>query len=171
MRRIKQQNKDAGEIRKRALKAFAELRKSGYVARANFSCCGTCATSELADYVNGVFKRLGKKIPGAVYWHHQDNERLLRDGRFYVGFGSYGEEVGNSDVQIGKDLVAALKKNGLIIEWNGRAETRVYVKGLEYGLFGSVENAPYTCKDCPVDGTYPRPCEDCPQAELTATEK
>lgn len=42
------------EAKTAILKAFASLRKQKYIARANFSCCGTCASSEIATAVGDL---------------------------------------------------------------------------------------------------------------------
>lgn len=58
--------------------AFAELRKHGYVARMNFSCCGGCASYEIGQ---------SKKYQGkCVYYHRQAAERLRETGKCMLGW-------------------------------------------------------------------------------------
>ena len=52
-------------------KAFAALRRQGYIARQNYLCCGTCAGAAIATDIKE--KRL--KPRGAVFYTKQDRER------------------------------------------------------------------------------------------------
>ena len=53
-------------IRSRVQAAFGELRKVGFITKTNFSCCMTCAVSELGDVAEQ------RRRNRAVYWHRQD---------------------------------------------------------------------------------------------------
>jgi hypothetical protein len=56
--------------------AFKELRKHGYTARMNFSCCQSCAWYELSK---------AGKDEKVVFWHNQDNQSFDRWGNLRCG--------------------------------------------------------------------------------------
>lgn len=134
-------------------KAFKALRSRGYLARANFSCCSSCAGAEIANRLEAKIQKAkdaGKtaKLPeGAVYYHQQDNDavksyfneesRNARRGR--VGEQTlclrYGPvdttkfgEIGKPTVAVGEDLQAALTEAGIPSDWNGSGDSCIIVK-------------------------------------------
>lgn len=94
--------------------AFRALRKKGYLARQNFMCCGGCAGSALGDRWE---QKHGKDVPAkGVYYHRQDNERIPDTCETYLGWGGDGEEI-----------CAALREQGLRVEWDGTEMQRILV--------------------------------------------
>lgn len=98
---------------------FKEFRKEGFIARQDYLCCNSCATSALeADYnvdENSSY----------VFYHGQDadafeNKMLTRT--LYLGW------QGN-----GKKLVEIIKAHGFQVDWDGTEERKIGVKskGLE----------------------------------------
>jgi hypothetical protein len=61
-------------------KAFAALRKAGYIARMNFSCCGTCGWYDLSLVAKDKCRQ-GKEPKGTVFYHRQAGDRLDRTGK------------------------------------------------------------------------------------------
>jgi hypothetical protein len=118
--------------RQRLDSAFRALRKLGYIARRNFSCCGGCASYELGTMLDEDESKIG-----AVYYHQQDAEHLQRGAEsVYLGYGGRskvdGEEVSDrlQDVvgrMVGRDIVATLHAYGLSSEWDGEVSTRIKV--------------------------------------------
>ena len=106
------------ELRATLDRAFETLRQQGIVAEPKFEGDvrnAVVAMSELLEQRNA---------PGGVYWHEQDDENLERGEDLNIGF------VGREDrdaVAIGQELVAALKAEGLTVEWDGSADKRVTV--------------------------------------------
>ena len=112
------------ETRPLVMKAFRRLRKAGYVAKANFMCCGTCASSACFEEAEET------KKAGVVWWHKQDDTSYRETGELWIGFGSVDDvsESTNSDA-VGQDVVKALVDAGLKVEWNGSSKQRIRVTG------------------------------------------
>ena len=90
--------------RSRISSAFSELRRRGWVARMNFSCCMGCGFSEIGDENENV-----------VFFHRQDNEDLNEKAGCYLAWGGNAEE-----------LLFALTKQGLAVRWDGKKSTRIW---------------------------------------------
>lgn len=86
--------------------AFRELRRLGYFARQNFMCCQTCGWAEVPE----------DKADKAVFYHHQDKERLDREGKLYLNWSGDGNLI-----------KSVFEKCGLKVEWNGTDSTRIKV--------------------------------------------
>ena len=94
------------ETNKKALKkAFTELRKKGYFARQNHTCCQTCGWSEVPDGIEKV-----------VFYHNQDKEDLDKTGSCHLAWSGNGEEI-----------VEVLKSNGIVVEWGGSEKNRIKI--------------------------------------------
>jgi hypothetical protein len=63
-----------GSARQRLQAAFRRLRREGYAARMNFSCCGTCGSYELSQEVTK------RRLAGYVFWHRQANDAFSLSG-------------------------------------------------------------------------------------------
>ncbi len=104
-------------------RAFALLRKKGYLARQNFECCGSCAGAVLGE--------LAEKDPtkvGTVFYHRQEGQRLAQGAHVaHLHFGALGlEPVPDGDhVAVGWDICRTLAEAGLGFEWDGSADTCV----------------------------------------------
>lgn len=86
-------------------KAFKELRKAGYFARQNFSCCQSCGWSEVPENTNK-----------AVFYHAQDNYDKNNGRPFYLSWSGNGYEICN-----------ILEKNGVTTDWNEKDSTRIKI--------------------------------------------
>jgi len=89
-------------------KAYDILRFRGYVCRSNFSCCGTCACSELGRWFDEQYaKEEDRKY---VFWHSQGHERLIgdEDPTLNLHWAGYGEEIAET-----------IRSQGLSITWDG----------------------------------------------------
>ena len=78
--------------RRMLLKVFADLRKQGLIALANFRCCQNCAGSEIADRVSQMDAKHAAKVKGCVYWHNQDEDDLRERGHVALAYGSLERE-------------------------------------------------------------------------------
>lgn len=108
------------EFRRRLARAFAGARKKKISAKANFWCCGSCATSALGEIVNS------EKMRGGVYWHNQDDEDI-ENGSIYIGFIGHGKN-GAGALGVARDLVSELESQGLEVEWDGTTDHRILAK-------------------------------------------
>ena len=92
---------------------------------------------------------------GYVFFHQQDSERLAPGGSdLYLAFGGFraatdvdpvlveraragddeakGEVVRASEVSYGREIVAALERQGLRVEWGGTGESRIQLLDLDW---------------------------------------
>lgn len=143
--RLRQQG-EIGEYTSRTVAAFDELNTHGVVARADFSCCGTCASGEIWDERDDT-----RHWDGYAYFHQQDTERLVESGETYIGYGAFPpkgfdgdaydaltdaakEELYASDVtRLLDDVVfPVFRKHGIEPEWNRDLGTRVLLRNADW---------------------------------------
>jgi len=109
------------EARALVKKAYAKLRKNGFIARGNFSWCSNCAGYELA----GMCEKRGRSK--VVYWHRQDEDWFRKSGSLTLRYG-WMDGTDEQYVQVGQEVVEALKAEGLEVEWSGSANEVIFVK-------------------------------------------
>jgi len=113
--------------------AFKSLRKQGFVARANFCCCSSCAGAKLANEMEAIADKSTAALPkGLVFYHQQDaagvreweeyGRNPREDGDLYLRFShvstaKHGEF--GSMVEVGRALVEALQAAGCTPKWDG----------------------------------------------------
>ena len=109
------------EARPKITKAFRNLRKEfGFVARQNYWCCGSCAWAAI-----DTPKNAGKPV---VFYNQQSNASFKNTGNVYLSFGRVVDEAHDEDtVLIGKQIYAALVKEGLPVDWDGTADKSIQV--------------------------------------------
>ncbi|MCD6148080.1 hypothetical protein J7J18_01770 [bacterium] len=117
-------------MRSRLIEVFKELRKEGFLARANFMCCRNCAGSELACRAEKLYEK-GKEVKGAIFWTRQDEESLRNHSRMYIAYGpcvtqKYGT-IGLSTKEVGKKLCEKLDAYHIPYRWNGDPNVRILV--------------------------------------------
>jgi hypothetical protein len=119
--------------------AFNALRVKGFLARQSFSCCGSCASYEIADTV-GKLHKAGKTLPlGSVFYTRQDATDLRDEGRVFIAYGQVESYQGEkspvcttllSPIDVGKAVVEALLAAGIPehqIDWNGNPDVRIRI--------------------------------------------
>jgi hypothetical protein len=121
--------------------AFALLRKQGFIARQNFSCCQSCAGCEIANKVSANLDKGmdPKAFKGCVFYTKQDGEALKPYGRhnqdrfthMYLSYGpvdtdKHGSQGLNSK-EVGQALLQVLTSVGIEVEWDGNENTRIAV--------------------------------------------
>lgn len=106
-------------------RAFAELEAAGIVSRQNFSCCGTCGAAEI-DMEMDEAASSGRQVRGYAFFHEQDTAAAMECGRLFLSYGAI-EEGENAAVAVGHEVAAALRRNGLRVDWDGRWEHRIAV--------------------------------------------
>ena len=107
-------------------RAFASLEAAGVVARAHFTCCQSCARSEIGGEVATVRAR-GREVRGHVFFHAQDTERAVAGHGLLLGYGPVGQPSPAATEAIGHVVVEALREAGLQPVWNGSAAQRIAV--------------------------------------------
>ena len=123
------------ETREKVVAAFKDLRKDGFIARANFMCCGSCAGYDLAEKATEMVDK-GKHPKGCIFWHKQDEESYWAGGFLHLRYGEFNTAkhgtIGLPSEAVGSALIEALEKQGLKrgldIEWDGDTNKTIIVK-------------------------------------------
>jgi hypothetical protein len=103
----------------RLAEAFAAVEAHGIVARADFTCCGSCGHAEIAN-------EMGPESLGYVFFHHQSTDAVVAQGRLWLQYGASGPQR-DQDAVIGHRIVDALTGAGLPVEWNGDGRSAIVV--------------------------------------------
>lgn len=149
--RLRQQA-EIGDYQSRTRAAFDELNANGVIARADFSCCGTCASAEIGDERDD-----SRHWSGFIYFHSQDTDRLIEDGSTYVGYGAFEpenfdeaaynqlsdeakEDLYFSDVarMLDETVFPIVRRHGIEPEWNRDLGTRVLLTNADW--YAPIEN-------------------------------
>jgi hypothetical protein len=93
----------------RLVGVFKELRKNGYFAKMNHTCCQSCGWSEIPD----------EKSNKVVFFHRQDAVDLCASGNVYLSWAGDGNYI-----------VDIIKKHGMEVVWDMSDKTRILVKGV-----------------------------------------
>jgi hypothetical protein len=115
--------------------AFELLDSSGIVARQNFTCCNTCARTEIGDDLPA-----GANPRGYVFFHYQDTQRLAEGrGILYLGYGvdafsagADAEEEESMALRVGDEITERLRAAGFNVEWNRTLGTKILVRDLNW---------------------------------------
>jgi hypothetical protein len=136
MARYRYGRRQNGWDQDRLNKVFKEFRKRGLIARQNFSCCGSCAGAELANWY-GARRAAGKaeQYKGLVFYHRQNTEHLRNDGITYLAYGELSHyENGEvkfktplSTKEVGDIIADVLKKHNMHFEWNGDPDEKILI--------------------------------------------
>jgi hypothetical protein len=106
--------------------AFVALENDGVVARQNFSCCGSCGSSEIWDEVQ-VVRNAGGPTRGYVFYHQQDTESAIEGDGLYLNYGSCNDGEKEA-LGVAAMIVAQLEAHGLITKWNGTWNQRIGIE-------------------------------------------
>lgn len=143
--RLRQQA-EIGDYRSRTRAAFDELNANGVIARADFTCCGTCASAEIGDERDD-----SRHWRGFVYFHSQDTDRLIEDGATYIGYGAFEPEDFDEDAynrlsddakrdlyfgdvvrMLDEVVFPIVRRHGIEPEWNRDLGTRVLLTNADW---------------------------------------
>jgi hypothetical protein len=103
--------------------AFAELDRTGIVARQHFSCCGTCGAHEIHDEMDQA-EKAGTPPRGYTFFHVQDTEHAVGGDLLYLSYGAVNRDK-TASVAVGREVVAVLGLHGLSPAWNGKHAHRI----------------------------------------------
>lgn len=96
----------------RVTAAFKALRKQGFAAHQNWTCCQSCGNAALTE-------RYGSDLVNYAFYHSQDRDAFLKNDRIDGLCLSWGGD--------GPAIVRALEAEGLRVEWDGTEEQRIAV--------------------------------------------
>lgn len=146
MPRIPSEETRAKKIRTAARRAFKTLGKANILAKANYRCCNGCASAGLEE----AAARADKPLLGAAYWHEQADDHLADGGDLWVGY--FDLHGGERTAAVGEAVAAALRAEGLTVEWDGDGGKKICVKN------------PAPCWNCGGKGG-PGACHVCSNTE------
>jgi hypothetical protein len=108
-------------------RAFAALERSGVVARQHFACCQTCGHAEIGDEVDSS----AGPVHGYAFFHKQDTEHAAEGHGLCVAYGpvvprgTSKAEFDLAAMDVGREIVAALEREGLSPFWSGEIGRRI----------------------------------------------
>ncbi|MDV3457727.1 hypothetical protein RZN05_12095 [Sphingomonas sp. HF-S4] len=105
--------------------AFAALEADGVIARQNFTCCGTCGSTEIWDEIHTA-QDAGLPARGYAFYHMQDTDSAVEGSGIYLGYGAC-EEGEEAALAIARDIIAELESQGLATHWDGSWSQRIGV--------------------------------------------
>jgi hypothetical protein len=105
--------------------AFARLDAVDILARQDFSCCQNCGHGEMWALVEEAVAE-GRSIRGYAFYHQQDTEHAVEGDGLWLAWGEVDSEELDLGT-VGREVVAALRGEGLGVTWDGNAETRISV--------------------------------------------
>lgn len=136
MARYRYGRRQTGWDQERLNLVFKEFRKRGLIGRQNFSCCGSCAGAELANWY-GALRKAGKglKYKGLVFYHRQNTENLRDTGKTYLAYGDLSHYEGSevkfktplSTKEVGEIITDVLKQHNMYFEWDGDPGQKILI--------------------------------------------
>ena len=148
----------------RVAAAFDELAGQGIIGRMNFTCCQTCGHAEIGDERTprsaeeaGASEGYPFREWGYTFFHEQDAERLADEpADLFLAYGTFcpapgvdpdlvamgcedeGEEqdevARQSALIVGRLIVAALRRQGLAVDWPEDVSHRICVTDLRWRM-------------------------------------
>ncbi|MFD3444372.1 DUF6891 domain-containing protein [Microbacteriaceae bacterium 4G12] len=110
--------------------AFAELESAGVIARMNLGFDQGEGNNEARQVAMTAGAR------GFVFFHQQDANRLAYpDATLYLGWDAVGtsrEEFDALTISLGKEICAAMERQGLTVRWDGTLARRPEVLHLNW---------------------------------------
>ncbi|WP_435299118.1 DUF6891 domain-containing protein [Timonella sp. A28] len=126
-------------------RAFNDLNNAGIIARADFTCCGTCASAEIGDERDDT-----QNWRGYVYFHTQDTDSIFESRSTYIGYGAFvdahyteqewdalGKKQDKAYEQttltlMREEVIPVFEKHGITVDWNGSLRTRILLDNVDY---------------------------------------
>ncbi len=106
--------------------AFAELERKGIVARQNLACCTNCGSKDIRDEME-LLSRRGQAVRGGTFYHAQDTEAVVEGQGIHLAYCAL-EEGEDCALEIAREIVATIMRHGLPVMWDGKCETRIFVR-------------------------------------------
>ncbi|MGW5261895.1 DUF6891 domain-containing protein [Microbispora sp. NPDC004025] len=123
--RVEEQASWEGETDpERLSRAFAVLEASGITAREHFTCCRSCGQAEIGSAGSPDAR-------GYVYFHSQCTDSAAAGHGLALLYGGFDGSSGTT-ASIGREIVAALGKAGLSVEWDGDPSQSITVVPIDW---------------------------------------
>ncbi|KAL5352836.1 hypothetical protein ACLOAV_002784 [Pseudogymnoascus australis] len=112
---------------KMLMEAFEVLEQKGVISRANFSCCSRCGNGE-------IHGEASSHHVGYCYFHEQDLDRCIEDGRLDLRHGVIGDDFADLEkrAEIARKIIETMEDVGLATEWNEDPETVIHLRGFKW---------------------------------------
>lgn len=105
--------------------AFRALDSAGIIARQDYSCCQNCGHGEIWEEVQATLAK-GRSVRGYTFYHQQDTESAVEGCGLNLAYGA-AEPGEDALLQVGDEIVAALRATGLAVQWNRDVKKRILV--------------------------------------------
>lgn len=110
--------------------AFAELDRSGIIARQHWTCCQTCGHTEIKYEIDEMTEY--RTVRGYTFFHQQDSEFAVEKDMLYLAYGTVDMEDDEAVLAIAHEIVTTLRRYKLAVEWNGTIQKRICIKELHW---------------------------------------
>ncbi|MER5981755.1 hypothetical protein [Streptomyces sp. NPDC001787] len=104
-------------------RAFAALEGRGITAREHFACCRSCGLSEIHAE--------NEQARGFVFFSSQGSDSVASGHGLTLYFGGFDESE-RTTADVGHEVVAALREEGLTVAWDGSPDQAVEMEGLDW---------------------------------------
>lgn len=108
------------------IKAFESLEQSGIIFNAGSGYTEGDAIADLSEKLRSFTPADQKKVWGYCLFHEQDAARALKTKSLMLSFGSLDDKP-PTVLKVAEAVCAALRDQGLEIEWNGSVHERIRV--------------------------------------------
>jgi hypothetical protein len=116
---------------------FNALEERGIIARADFWCCNSCASSAMLGRELPAYERNGAEHQpvGYVFFHEQDTDSANEGRALLLSHGSINEaddnaspdEIEHAQGMVARIVVEEFREHGFEVEWNGSLGTKISV--------------------------------------------
>ncbi len=109
--------------------AFETLDAHGIIALQNTGYEMSDGLTEVAEALHARGRREG--VQGYCFYHGQDLERAVKGEGLKLAFGSLDDDKAHK-LEVGQRVREILEGGGFTVQWNGDAETRLNLPGLDW---------------------------------------
>lgn len=117
---------EAPTLTERLITAFDELTQERIIALHYPGYTMEDGEYEVVE-VERALRENNEKSEGYCFYHGQDLERAVRGEGLYIAFQKIDNESDAVSKEIAKRVVKVLEKNGFKVEWDGKANSRIFL--------------------------------------------
>lgn len=117
---------EAPTLTERLIAAFDELTQERIIALHYPGYTMEDGEYEVVE-VERALRENNEKSEGYCFYHGQDLERAVRGEGLYIAFQKIDNESDAVSKEIAKRVVKVLEKNGFKVEWDGKANSRIFL--------------------------------------------